>query len=494
MLFLKYSYICGNSPVILKKMNRFLYTILIALLSSFAVGQTRNALKKTFDAGDFVKAKPMAQKLLKASPKNSEYNYWYAACCMETGDTVEVREMLEFALSRKIVNAGHYLGDYCFAKEEYPRALEYYEEFLENTKDDSLRLVFSRKAALTGNLNRMVMNTSRICVVDSFVVAKDDFFSAYRLGSDVGTVTSCAVYFEDSSLPGHVNETERGMDIFFSDYGEYDDSFMKLYRNSKVADEWGTPAMLEGFDTYGNDDYPFLCSDGVTLYFASDGEGSIGGYDIFMTRMDTESGRFLRPDNIGMPFNSTANDYMLVIDEVSNLGWFVSDRNQPSGLVCVYVFVPNSGKDKYDADALGFDGMLPYAKLSSIEDTHCNEELLRKARLQLTMLLYADADNTDKADFVFVVDDTRDYTQLSDFKSAEARKLFVEWQERTGKLAADAASLEQMRDKYSSSNAAARSKMSASILKLEAAVEAEEAALGRMEVEIRRIEQEKIYK
>ena len=70
MLFLKYSYICGNSPVILKKMNRFLYTILIALLSSFAVGQTRNALKKTFDAGDFVKAKPMAQKLLKASPKN----------------------------------------------------------------------------------------------------------------------------------------------------------------------------------------------------------------------------------------------------------------------------------------------------------------------------------------------------------------------------------------------------------------------------------------
>jgi hypothetical protein len=95
---------------------------------------------------------------------------------------------------------------------------------------------------------------------------------------------------------------------------------------------------------------------------------------------------------------------------------------------------------------------------------------------------------------VFVVDDTRDYTQLSDFKSAEARKLFVEWQERTGKLAADAASLEQMRDKYSSSNAAARSKMSASILKLEAAVEAEEAALGRMEVEIRRIEQEKIYK
>ena len=326
------------------------------------------------------------------------------------------------------------------------------------------------------------------------MVDKENVLSAYRLGGDVGVVESNAVYFDDSSLPGYVNETERGMDIFFSDYGEYNDSLMKLYRNSKVADEWGTPVVLEGFDTYGNDDYPFMCTDGVTLYFASDGNGSIGGYDIFMTRMDTESGKFLRPDNIGMPFNSTANDYMLVIDEVAGLGWFASDRNQPDGLVCVYVFVPEASKRKYDSDALGYERMLPLAKLSSIAATQDNEEELRKARLQLTMMLYAETENKNKGDFLFVIDDTRDYTRLSDFRSAEARKLFEEWQARSKKQMSDIGLLEQQRENYMTAGTAAKQKMSAAMLALESKVEAEHEALARMELEIRRIEQEKLYK
>ena len=477
------------------RMRKAVIIIFVALLSCAAAGaQTRSALKKLFNEGNFVEAKVLAGKLLKSNPKNGEYNYWYAACCIETEDTADVQEMLEFAISRKIVNAYRYLGDYHYGKENYPVAVECYEEFLEATKDDSLRMVFSRKAQLSRDLNRMVMNASRICVVDSFVVEKENFLSAYRLGVDVGVVESCARYFGDSSLPGYVNETERGMDIFFSDCSEYNDSLMKLYRNSKVADEWGTPVALEGFETYGNDDYPFMSTDGVTLYFASDGNGSIGGYDIFITRMDSESGRFLRPDNMGMPFNSTANDYMLVIDEVSGLGWFASDRNQPDGLVCVYVFIPNVSKGKYDSGELDFETMLPYAKLSSVAATQDNEDELRKARLQLTMMLYAENESSNKGDFLFVIDDTRDYTRFSDFKSTDALRLFKEWQDRTRKYAADIASLEELREKYISASDAAKRKMSTAILALESKVEAEQEALASMEIEIRKVEQEKIYR
>ena len=80
-------------------------------------------------------------------------------------------------------------------------------------------------------------------------------------------------------------------------------------------------------------------SDGITLYYASDGEGSLGGYDIFVTRYDSENGNYLRPDNIGMPFNSPANDYMYAIDEFNNIGWFASDRYQlitKSVSMCLY--------------------------------------------------------------------------------------------------------------------------------------------------------------
>lgn len=472
--------------------NRILLVMISCLLSLVAMAQSRSTMKKMFDEGRFHEAKPMFEKLLKGSPKNSEYNYWYAACCLETGDTVDVEEMLKFAVSRKIVNASRYLGDYYFGKEQFQLAMDCYDDFLEKTKDDSLRVVLSRKALVSKNAGRMVMNTSKICVVDSFVVDKDNFLAVYRLSSDVGAVTTNANYFDDNLLPGYLSETERKMDIYFSDYGEYNDSLMKIYHNSKVADEWGTPQQIEGFDTYGNDDYPFMSTDGITLYFASDGEGSIGGYDIFMTRLDTESGRFLRPDNVGMPFNSTANDYMLVIDEVSNLGWFATDRNQPEGLVCVYVFVP--GKERYDSETLGYDGMLPYARLSSIAATQDNEAALRAARQQLTMLIYSQGEKSNKGDFLFIVDDTRDYSKLSDFKSPEARKVFTEWQKRTKQHAADIRTLEQQRDAYASANAAARQRMSAAILQLEAKVEADAIALEKMEFEIRRLEQEKLYK
>ena len=213
-----------------------------------------------------------------------------------------------------------------------------------------------------------------------------------------------------------------------------------------------------------------------------------------MTRLDVEAGRFLRPDNIGMPFNSTANDYMLVIDEVSNLGWFATDRNQPDGLVCVYVFVPHRGKSRYDTDKLGYDGVLPYAQLSSVAATQDDEAVMRTARQQLAMLLYADSQSGPKAEFLFIIDDIHDYTRLSDFKSTEARKLFTEWQKRTAQHAADVRSLDQQRDAYASANAAERKRMSTAILGLEAKVEADAVVVEQMENEIRRLEQEKIYK
>ena len=67
------------------------------LVCAVAMSQNRNTARKLFQEGKYEEAKPMFAKLLAGNPKNSEYNYWYAVCCYETGDTVEIKEMLEFA-------------------------------------------------------------------------------------------------------------------------------------------------------------------------------------------------------------------------------------------------------------------------------------------------------------------------------------------------------------------------------------------------------------
>ena len=70
--------------------------------------------------------------------------------------------------------------------------------------------------------------------------------------------------------------------------------------------------LAEGADSA----FPFLMPDGVTLYFANNGGNSLGGYDIFMTRRsdDADGRSYMQPQNIGMPYNSPYDDYMLAID------------------------------------------------------------------------------------------------------------------------------------------------------------------------------------
>jgi tetratricopeptide (TPR) repeat protein len=465
--------------------------LLVAASSLFA--QSRDAMKKMFDEGRFQESKPLFEKLLAKNPKNSEYNYWYAACCLETGDTVDVEEMLEFAASRNIVKAYWYLGYWYSLQQDYSLASENYGFFIDETHDDSLRNVAQQRMNLCDRLNRMVRNSEIVCFVDSFVVDKEDFLSVYTMGSDVGRVASCADYFGDAALPGYLNETQRGMDIFFSDENDDDAPLLKLYRRSKVGDSWGSVQPIMGFDTKGNDDYPFMLADGITLYFASDGEGSIGGYDIFVSRMDTESGRFFRPDNVGMPFNSTANDYMMAINEVANLGWFVSDRNQPEGKVCVYLFIPNVEKKRVDVGSIGYARALEIANISSIAATQTDADAVRRAHQQMAMLLYVrDTDGRD-GEFLFVIDDLHDYTSLDEFRSTEARELFSEWQERVKQHGRDIEQLAAHRDEYARSSAAAKQSMRQTILLLENKVEEDVVTLKRMEYEVRRIEQAALY-
>ena len=476
----------------MKKIFLFATFSLLAVVGTFA--QSRDAMKKMFDDGCFVEAKPIFAKLLAKHPRNSEYNYWYAACCLETDDTVNVQEMLEFAASRKIVKAHWYLGEWYVRRQNYAVASDCYGEYIDNTKDDSLRNVAQQKMNLCDRLDRMVRNCEVVCFVDSFVVDKDDFLSAYTMGDDVGRVATCAEYFDDVTLPGHINETERGMDIFFSDENDADTPLLKLYRRSKVGDKWGKVQPITGFDTKGNDDYPFMFADGVTLYFASDGEGSIGGYDIFVSRMDTETGRFFRPDNVGMPFNSTANDYMMAINEMANLGWFVSDRNQPEDKVCVYVFVPNIEKKRVDVNAIGYTKALALANISSIADTQTDEELLRKARQQMVMLRYGKSNTSEKnEEFFFVIDDMHDYRTLSDFRSNRARDLFQEWQARVQQHRRDIDKLDSYRLEYANASAGMRARMKDKIQQLEWKLEDDVEELNTLEYKIRCLEQAELY-
>ena len=76
----------------------------------------------------------------------------------------------------------------------------------------------------------------------------------------------------------------------------------------------------------------------------------------------------------------------------------------------------------------------------------------------------------------------------------KARSLFTEWQKRSKAQRQNVKLLQQKRDEFAAANVAVKNRMRNAILTLERKVESEEEALKRMELDIRRLEQEVLYK
>lgn len=73
---------------------------------------------------------------------------------------------------------------------------------------------------------------------------------------------------------------------------------------------------------------PFLASDGKTLFFASNGHGGEGSFDIFQsTRIDETWQNWTAPKNVGNDVNTTGSETSFVFNNDSEYAYFVSTQN-----------------------------------------------------------------------------------------------------------------------------------------------------------------------
>lgn len=444
------------------KQKKYLTALLGLCMAGTAGAQTLTQAKNFFEQGEFEKAKPVFERLVKQSPSNASYNYWYGACCYETGESEKAYTYLSKSAKRRYIDAYLYMGKWCYDAYRFDEAEENLNEYIElrsrkkgNTEEGERMLDKVRRG------QRMIRGVEKVAVIDSFVVDKQDFLKAYKLSADAGDIqiTENGVQFTNEMGDKQLQSIRNA------------EGQSSLYSSMKLIDRWSRPEAVTSINELGNADYPFVAGDGITMYYASDNEESMGGYDIFVTRYDSDDNSYLRPDNLGMPFNSPANDYMYVIDDLNNLGWFVSDRRQPEGKVCVYVFVPNASKEVYDYENGDPEQITALARLDRISDTCTDEDKVRKARQQLAALIYSKEENTRKADFTFIIDDSATYHSLNDFRSAEARKQFQLLQQKEKDLESLIGQLDQKRDAYAETAEANRANMAPGMLDMEKRVE-----------------------
>ena len=299
-------------------------------------------------------------------------------------------------------------------------------------------------------MDRMIANTAQVLFIDSFVVNKKDFLTRYMLNPEAGKIdTYQHMYNTDRQPNAFVNLNEIGNRCYLSQ--ENNEGIINLYSSEKVGNKWTRPTKIRGINDqkqFKRVNYPYIMGDGETLYFAAEGPDGVGGYDIYTSSYDKENKRFLQPVNMGMPFNSEANDYMFVIDEYSNIGWFASDRNQPEDTVCVYVFQPYEFRKTYDPEEYTPEQIADFARISSISDTWGDRQQLGKAVARLQMTRDRSRQQVKGRDFTFVINDELTYYHLSDFKVSKNVERYHELstlRARYGKLAR---ALQHARDYY----------------------------------------------
>ncbi len=111
----------------------------------------------------------------------------------------------------------------------------------------------------------------------------------------------------------------------------------------RKTDGFGRPKNLgDSINTAGDELFPFLRFDTV-LYFASNGRVGLGGLDIFKAyfRTDKEGRKyFTQPVNMGVPLNSTSDDFGIVFHpEAEEEGFFASNRQRGRGGDDIYSFI-----------------------------------------------------------------------------------------------------------------------------------------------------------
>lgn len=332
----------------------------------------------------------------------------------------------------------------------------------------------------------MLPATAKVLFIDSIVVEKTDFIKHIPLSKQAGTISTYEEFFNrPAQVPLSAYQNEFGDRCFYADG---DTLATALYSIDQLGNQLSKPRELTELGSdYRSPNYPFLMSDGMTLFFAAKGEHSIGGYDLFMTLYDNEEGRFYRPENYGLPFNSTANDYLIAIDEFNELGYLVSDRYQPNGKVCIYTFVPQFPRVSFEDEDISDDRLRRYARLNSISDTWSFGNRL-EALQRYQNVVSQKAQGTEAGSFSFVINDAVVYHQLKDFRSPQSRQLYKQYAELESELNTDKRTLDMQRDKFSNASAREQLQMREIMLKLENQISEALPKLQQMAKEIRYIE------
>lgn len=227
---------------------------------------------------------------------------------------------------------------YCFEQslEEYSKALELATDTTYADSDSGLVMMISDKILLSENGRNMTGFVYKPTVVAKHMFSKEDFFLYYPLQDRSWRAVPDQLDTVSGPYAKALYAPADAESIYFSAVDK--SGIRNIYLTEKGDSLWTIPSLINEHVTSPADEiYPILSQDGKSLYFASKGLYGVGGYDLYVSQWDEEAGDWAVPVNMGFPYSSPANDFLLAGSEDGKYTVFASDRDCPSDSVWVYV-------------------------------------------------------------------------------------------------------------------------------------------------------------
>ena len=432
-------------------MRKLCIFILLLLASIPLSAQNEAKANDLFQSADYSGAMKEYGLLLKRYPSSALFAYRYARCAQELGDYTTAIQYFKKSGNRydlKHFNLGEIYLTLCYPEE----AIASYEAYLATQPSDSERIPYVRtQIHKAEKLQRYLRRVEKVNIIDSVETTIDSILTYCPLSAEVGSMT----YTPDSNIIYTNQRADRRL------WATIHDSLSVIVSSHSLMGQWSHPDTLpQEVNIAEKQAYPYVLSDGVTIYFAACDSNGLGGYDIYVTRYNTYTDSYTTPENLGMPFNSTANDYLMLIDEHNNIGYFATDRFSPKGKVRIYSFIPAGQKSYWRG--LSQDSLVAYAQLRytwSTERMPSNNNTTSSSNRIAT-------EDTEKKIF-FVLNDSVVYTSVNDFQNPNALKKYQEWEELQKQITNNTKRLEQLRHQYSEADPMGQKKLTPTILRLE---------------------------
>ena len=184
---------------------------------------------------------------------------------------------------------------------------------------------------------RMMDFCSQPVVVARQVFPLKDFFLFYPLANHGWRKTPNQLdTLGGNDLARAVYIPEGSRDIYYSSPDE--DGIRNIYHTSLADSLWSAPLLVNEQMTSSSDEiYPMVSPDGRSLYFASKGLYGMGGYDLYVSQWNDETGDWDVPVNLGFPYSSPYDDFLFINTDDGKYSIFASNRGCSRDSVCIYV-------------------------------------------------------------------------------------------------------------------------------------------------------------